>query len=580
LTTVSPNATSSYIVKPDTTVTPFSGITVSDPVSTTETVTVQLGLNTYSYPYPYPTDLGTLTDPAGGGTYDAANHTFTETALVTGTPTAASQILSRLVYKPPALPSGDAITIAASVNVNNVQSTPATTLYDVTPPSVTSTVPHQPIANGATIRPFATLQLTDNNISFSAKTAATITLTDGGGATDADGVLSGTGLSRTGVGTYSIAASYPYSLQSYLQNLVFTPTVAASGTRTTNFELSIGDTTVGLATNDVNTSVDVISSQPPPIVAGIPAAIQTVVAGNAISPFNSVTVSDTSPNPSDTATLTVTGGGTLSGTGLTPGASGTYTVAATPPATLTAIIDGASFNPPALANGQPSASSTISLVVSNAAGSAPTATTQITETPPPVPPPGSNFIVADQTTGKQTVVNGDPYSGPVTGIAKQLVLITPDNLNITAQVPNVFIHSGAGTDAIDVSKVNGNNILDGSTGSNFLTGGTGADTFFLDDRSPVADVFSTIVNFHAGDNATIFGVNQTNFKLNTLDNQGAANAKGLDFGFSAAGHANANIVLAGYSSADLSNGRLTVTYGTTPDTPGVPGSQYMNIHGN
>ena len=114
----------------------------------------------------------------------------------------------------------------------------------------------------------------------------------------------------------------------------------------------------------------------------------------------------------------------------------------------------------------------------------------------------------------------------------------------------------------------------------FLTGGTGADTFFLDDRSPVADVFSTIVNFHAGDNATVFGVNQTNFKLNTLDNQGAANAKGLDFGFSAAGHANANIVLAGYSSADLSNGRLTVTYGTTPDTPGVPGSQYMNIHGN
>jgi Ca2+-binding RTX toxin-like protein len=129
-----------------------------------------------------------------------------------------------------------------------------------------------------------------------------------------------------------------------------------------------------------------------------------------------------------------------------------------------------------------------------------------------------------------------------------------------------------------VSQAGGNNVLDGSTGSNFLTGGNGDDTFFLDDRSQPEDVFSTIVNFHSGDNATIFGVNATDFAVNELDNQGAAGALGLDFAFTAPGHANANIVLAGYSTADLSTGRLTLTYGTTQDLPGVPGSQYLNIH--
>ncbi len=63
-----------------------------------------------------------------------------------------------------------------------------------------------------------------------------------------------------------------------------------------------------------------------------------------------------------------------------------------------------------------------------------------------------------------------------------------------------------------------------------------------------------------------------------LDNQGAANAQGLDFAFAATGKANANLVIAGFTTADLTNGRLTATYGTTADLPGLPGSQYLNIH--
>jgi hypothetical protein len=78
----------------------------------------------------------------------------------------------------------------------------------------------------------------------------------------------------------------------------------------------------------------------------------------------------------------------------------------------------------------------------------------------------------------------------------------------------------------------------------------------------------------------VFGVNPTDFVVKTLDNQGAAGFTGLDFAFSAPGRPNANFVLAGYTTADLSNGRLSMVYGTSADLPGVPGSQYLNIHGS
>lgn len=192
----------------------------------------------------------------------------------------------------------------------------------------------------------------------------------------------------------------------------------------------------------------------------------------------------------------------------------------------------------------------------------------------------SNFTITDTTTGVTTTTAGTPYTGPVAGITSEYVTATSDSLNITATSPNSFIHTGSGTDAIDVSKVNGTNVLDGSTGSNFLVGGTGFDTFFLDDRGATADTFSTVVNFHAGDNATVWGVTTADFKLNTYDNQGAAGYTGLDFSFTAAGKPNANLVLTGYTTADLTNGALTVTYGTTATVGSTPGSTYMLIHHN
>ncbi len=98
---------------------------------------------------------------------------------------------------------------------------------------------------------------------------------------------------------------------------------------------------------------------------------------------------------------------------------------------------------------------------------------------------------------------------------------------IRADVGNVFLKGGAGGDALQVT--GGNNVIDGGGGSNYLIGGTGtdggADTFFVDGRGNV-ETWSTILNFHKGDLAVIFGFRQGTSSQDWFDNDGAAGASG------------------------------------------------------
>jgi probable HAF family extracellular repeat protein len=180
----------------------------------------------------------------------------------------------------------------------------------------------------------------------------------------------------------------------------------------------------------------------------------------------------------------------------------------------------------------------------------------------------------DTTTGKSWQQALSSYNGPVSGLSDELVDLTPRNINMSTTQANVFLHSGAGQDALQVSS--GNNVLDGGTGSNFLTGGSGTDTFFVDARGATSDIWSTMANVHGGDAATVWGVNPKDFMLNWADGQGADAAKGLTLHATQAGKPTASLTLAGYSSSDLQNGRLSVNFGT--DT--ASGSQYMSVHAN
>ncbi|HEX5328277.1 MAG TPA: calcium-binding protein [Acetobacteraceae bacterium] len=185
----------------------------------------------------------------------------------------------------------------------------------------------------------------------------------------------------------------------------------------------------------------------------------------------------------------------------------------------------------------------------------------------------NGFAAVDTSLGKPVSDLPQGYSGPVAGLLTEYITVTNDNLNISASTDNWFIHSGNGTDAIAVS--GGTNVLDGGPGSNFLTGGSGTDTFFVDDRAAPADLWSTVVNFHASDDATVWGITPGNFNLAWADGQGAGGYTGLTFHATEAGHPTASLTLAGYSQADLGNGRLAVSFGNIGgNTP------YMVIHAN
>ncbi|MGH3422332.1 MAG: hypothetical protein ACRDOD_22380, partial [Streptosporangiaceae bacterium] len=179
----------------------------------------------------------------------------------------------------------------------------------------------------------------------------------------------------------------------------------------------------------------------------------------------------------------------------------------------------------------------------------------------------------DTTTGQAISAVGESYSGPVQGLQEQYINVTGDSINVAASGDGWFIHSGSGNDAISVH--GGVNVLDGGTGSNFLTGGSGTDTFYVDDRLAAADIWTTVVGLHAGDDATVWGITPGNFTLGWVGNDGAAGYTGLTLHATAAGRPIASLTLTGYNQADLTNGRLSTSFGSIdPNTP------YLYVHAN
>ena len=214
----------------------------------------------------------------------------------------------------------------------------------------------------------------------------------------------------------------------------------------------------------------------------------------------------------------------------------------------------------------------------------------------PPPPPASGVeqvLVTNVTAGVSGWENGQAYNGPVAGLQNQFITVTADNVNITATKPNNFIHTGSGNDAIDLSLFggtgSGTNVVDGGGGSNLIAVsafGNSVDTVFIDDRAATADTWSTVSNFHKGDAVTIYGVTPSAVTLDWEDGQGAAGFTGLTLHVIEQGKPIASLTLtgytgvvgptgaAGYTKADLGNGRLGVSFGNDP----ASGSSYLYVH--
>ncbi len=176
------------------------------------------------------------------------------------------------------------------------------------------------------------------------------------------------------------------------------------------------------------------------------------------------------------------------------------------------------------------------------------------------------FGYTDTTTSIAGAVTPDLYSGPVNYLQYQYIWGSTDNVAISANRNNVFLHGGTGEDALAVQ--GGSNVLDGGAGSNFLVGGTGTDggidTFFVDGRGS-AVTWSSIVNFHQGDAVTLFGFTNGVSTQPLTDNEGAAGYTGATIHSELGGAGtgiNASITFAGITAANA-QAEFTYSYGTT-----------------
>ena len=184
---------------------------------------------------------------------------------------------------------------------------------NVVPPVISGTVAGQTTTDEATDQPFAGVTITDANSSPEAETL-TITLTNDGVATDADGTLSGTGLSQTGTGTYTLVASSAGRGDRGTGSLVFTPTAHTrwrpADTVTTAFTIQATDTAGGTSSNST-TTVGVTAINDPPVITAAPSP--TVIGGAAFVVLDSgLTVTDPSSSTLDSATVSI-GAGFASG---------------------------------------------------------------------------------------------------------------------------------------------------------------------------------------------------------------------------------------------------------------------------
>ncbi len=212
-----------------------------------------------------------------------------------------------------------------------------------------------------------------------------------------------------------------------------------------------------------------------------------------------------------------------------------------------------------LTNAEALAAGSIGLSINGSQPPAVASTDTSTELATAAPAPTGNFTVTDTITGVTTQAAGQAYTGPVTYLTSEYVAITQDSLNIASSVPNAFIVTGAGNDAVDTSKAGGQNVISAGGGSNFITGGAGSNTMFMDVRSAV-DVWDTNTDFHAGDAITLYGMTPSQM-YSWWNNLGASGYTGLTMLMQDPGHPNATLTMTGYTTADLSNGRLSMGYG-------------------
>ena len=449
-----------------------------------------------------------------------------------------------------------------------VNSATASTGYSATSASTAVTVANTPpqvsgldavtaVRDDQMARPFHGVSVQDPDGSGQQMQTATVIVSDPshGSLTDLGG-----GTYDAGSGTYRITATTA-GVAAALGGLGFLPVQHLSSfgqAVQTGLSLTVTDAAGGLAAASV--VVAAAGSNNAPTIAGAWAGQETTTR-IAILPFNNLTFAD--PDAGQVGMLTVRlsdpSCGVVTGATQADPAGGTYTLRGT----MAEMQDAARrlvFVPAA------SGAMRFELTLDDGAGGVATDRSTTLAIAPSAdtagiaehfaPSPTATFLTA--TTGGPTLARGEVYQGPVDTLRSQFIYDGGGSVVIVAAAPDAFIKSFSGFAAIQLSA--GRNVVDAGPGSNFLIGGTGPDTFFLDGTHGDV-VWDTIVGFSPGDMVTLFGFHPGISSYLWEDNAGTGGYTGrtMRADLSGAGHTTASLTFVGTGAADT--GRYVISTG-------------------
>ena len=574
-------------------VTPFSSVVISDPNSSaTDTLTITIG-----------GAGGTLT----GAGLSGSGSTYT----LSGTAAAVTSELDALSFTPkagaPNTTSTTTFTLSDKSSAYETATVNTTTsvLDSDAPaaPTITGTVPDQTTTSNTPIKPFSAVVIADPNPGAT----DTLTITVGG----TGGTLTGAGLSGGTGGPYTLSGTAA-TVTSELDALSFTPKAGAPNTTsTTTFTLS--DKSSGYATATVNSTTSVIDSDPAvaPTITGTKAG-QTTTSEAPVKPFSGVTIADANNGGTDTDTLTITlsdsgATGTLSGTGLSGGTGGVYTLSGTA-AAITTELDALSFKP---IDGVAHTSVTTTFTLSDKSSAYATATVNNTTTvidsdpaaPPTITSATPSVVEQGQTTVIGTVKPGiasATLSLKQTGGAGTLSLVTVNGVkeiiytataNVTAGILDTVSYTiqdqyndeATGSNTVPVAPVSdtiyvgttgsslnvgiGNSAIDGRAGNERIQAGNGNDVVF-------AGIDDTI-NLGNGDDTVLGGSNDAIQAGNGMDNISTGASSNVTLGSNAV-----TVTVGNNSTVGVGNGQDTVTAGTYATITGGNGQDTVTAGAN
>ncbi len=420
----------SVITTDESTINPFPTLSVTDPeMGAMEAVTITLSSAAN----------GTL---SGAGLTAEGNGVY---ALSAGSPLAVSKDLEALVFTPSAhqVTPGGTVTTGVTLSVSNdggpavisTSSIKAVAVNDT--PSISGAGVTKAATDEAGIKPLTGVTVSDPDTG--ATENVTILLASGATATDANGTLTGTGLTKIGVGTYTLNGSTA-AVTAELDALTFTPTahqVAPGQSVGTNIIIvddqngayfGVSDSVIATAVNDL------------PTLSGTSPSLATTDE-TTIKAFPTLMVTDPDFGATEAVTISLSNAanGSLSGAGLTAKGNGVYTLAAASAGFISSELDGLIFTPTAHQVAPGSTVTTgITLTVSNDGGPAVTSASSISVTAVNDTPSITGVKTGQTTTDEASLkpLAGVTIADPDTGVTETVTIllasgVTPTDANGT-----------------------------------------------------------------------------------------------------------------------------------------------------